>query len=59
MSKIELLKAAATDNVLGMDILNANRFAELIIQECAVVADRAVEYGRPSEDILNHFEMEP
>ena len=56
MNRIAELKALATDNVLGVDILNANKFAQLIIAECCLVADDAVEYGRPSEDILEYFE---
>lgn len=32
--QIKRLQALATDNVLGIDILNAEKFAELIIQEC-------------------------
>jgi len=34
---IELLKTA-TDNVLGVPIVNHKKFAELIVQECAKAA---------------------
>ena len=55
MSRIAELKALATDNVLGMDILNAEKFARLIIVECGKVADQDVEYGMPSGAVERHF----
>jgi hypothetical protein len=36
--KLTVLKAAATENILGVDILDPDRFAALIIQECNSVA---------------------
>lgn len=55
MSRIAELKALATDNVLGVDILNAEKFAKLIIVECGAVADHDVDYGNPSDAVEKHF----
>lgn len=37
--RIQELAKQATENILGVDILNQQKFAELIIQECAEIAD--------------------
>jgi len=37
--QIEQFKQQATDDILGVKILDAHRFAELIVQECARIGE--------------------
>ena len=49
MSKISELKAQATDNVLGVDILNAEKFAWLIITTCSKIMADVGDYEAAAE----------
>lgn len=55
--RIETLKLLATEDIMGMKILNADKFAKLIIEESAeIVADlneRTFYYAVPT--IREHF----
>lgn len=56
--RIETLKLLATEDIMGMKILNTDKFAELIIEESAeIVADylneRTFYYAGPT--IRDHF----
>ena len=59
--RIETFKMIATDDILGVKVLNADKFAKLIIEESAeIVADfvneRTFYYAGPT--IRNHFGLE-
>lgn len=59
--RIETLKMIATEDILGVKVLNADLFAKLIIEESAeIVADfvneRTFYYAGPT--IRNHFGLE-
>lgn len=59
--RIETLKMIATEDILGVKVLNADKFAKLIIEESAeIVADfvneRTFYYAGPT--IRNHFGLE-
>lgn len=53
MNRLEELKKQATEDILGVKILNADIFAELLVRECAEVALR--EDHEPDACILTHF----
>ena len=40
MTRLEELKKQATEDILGVKILNADIFAELLVKECAVVCTK-------------------
>lgn len=40
MTRLEELKKQATEDILGVKIINANVLAELLIKECAMVCTK-------------------
>ena len=59
--RIETFKMIATEDILGVKVLNADKFAKLIIEESAeIVADfvneRTFYYAGPT--IRDHFGLE-
>lgn len=51
--RIEQLLKQATENIMGVDVVNQNQFAELLIRECAYVASMQSIEKRPIHpDIL-------
>lgn len=60
--RLEQLAQQATEDILGVKILNQQKFAELIVKDCIFIIDNYCEttpeiYGLPLE-ILEHFDME-
>lgn len=51
--RIEQLLKQATENIMGVDVVNQNQFAELLIRECAYIASMQSIQKRPIHpDIL-------
>jgi hypothetical protein len=44
-NRIQELKQQATHDILGVKVLNAEKFAELIIQECLEVVEKQIGGG--------------
>ena len=66
--RLDELAKQATEDILGVKILNKNRFAELIVRECAglfpnVYVEIENEYGHTpviaADYIKEHFGVEP
>ena len=66
--RLDELAKQATEDILGVKILNKNRFAELIVRECAglfpnVYVEIENEYGHTpvvaADYIKKHFGVEP
>jgi len=51
---IKELKEQATEDILGVPILNAELFAELIIQTCINVCDKVEDEYLNNEELLNN-----
>jgi len=49
--RIKQLRAQATDNILGVKILDDEKFAELIVQDCLDIVNRK-EYSYHEADPL-------
>ena len=58
--RINELAKQATEDIMGVKILNKDRFAELIVQECAQLASEptSLPYDSYSEKIKKHFGFE-
>ena len=58
-SRIQELAQAATTDILGVPVLDQQKFAELIVQECAGVVSDAVDHREPASTyvgkIKEHF----
>ena len=50
----EKLKAQATEDILGVPVLNAELFAKLIIQSCINVCDKVEDEYLNNEELLNN-----
>ena len=66
--RLDELAKQATEDILGVKILNKNRFAELIVRECAglfpnVYVEIENEYGHTpviaADYIKKHFGVDP
>ena len=63
--RLQQLADQATEDILGVPILNQERFAELIVQECLTIVNRK-EYSYHEADplwetaelIKQHFEID-
>jgi hypothetical protein len=57
--RIRELAEQATEDILGVKILNQQKFAELIVRECATVASmNNHQWGDCGSYVLRHFEVE-
>jgi len=55
-NRLQDLADQATENILGVPILNQKLFAELIVRECAQVANiNSHQWQVPGEFVLKHF----
>ena len=55
-ARLQQLADQATEDILGMPILNQERFAQLIVEECVAIA-RAGLSPVVAEVIRDHFEI--
>ena len=57
---IEQLKSQATEDIMGVPVLNAEMFAVLIVRECAKVAndDYNIGFCPVGDFIKEHFGVE-
>jgi hypothetical protein len=54
--RIRELAEQATEDILGVKILNQQKFAELIVRECATVASmNNHQWGDCGSYVLRHF----
>ena len=57
-ARLQQLADQATDDILGMPVLDPERFAELIVRECANIANiNSHQWQVPGEFVLRHFEI--
>jgi len=55
-NRLQDLAGQATENILGVPSLNQKLFAELIVRECAQVANiNSHQWQVPGEFVLKHF----
>jgi hypothetical protein len=47
-SRIEQLALQATDDILGVKVLDKKKFAELIVQECMTICEDVTERNEPA-----------
>jgi hypothetical protein len=57
---IQELLQQSTDNILGVPVVDQKKFAELIVRECAKLANEetSLPYDSYSEKIKRHFGVE-
>ena len=55
--RIQELIDQATDDILGVKVLDKHMFAELIVRECALVAFKKAG-PKTALDVLEHFGVE-
>jgi hypothetical protein len=57
---IQELLQQATDNILGVPVVDQKKFAELIVRKCAELANEetSLPYDSYSEKIKRHFGVE-
>jgi hypothetical protein len=57
---IQELLQQATDNILGVPVVDQKKFAELIVRECAELAseETSLPYDSYGEKIRKHFGVE-
>ena len=56
---IDKLAEQATDNILGVPVLDKRKFAELIVKECADLVDHAISDGGVDGRVVKeHFGVE-
>jgi len=55
-SRLQQLADQATEDILGVPVLNQKQFAELIVRECAEVANiNSHQWQVPGDFVLRHF----
>ena len=55
-SRLQQLADQATDDILGVPVMDPERFAELIVRECAYIANtNSHQWQVPGEFVLRHF----
>lgn len=55
MSKIEQLAELAIEDILGVKIINRQKFAELIINECAFFIEDTLDDHFAAEQLREYF----
>ena len=54
--RLQALADQATEDILGVPVLDQKRFAELIVRECADIANiNSHQWQVPGEFVLKHF----
>ena len=60
IQRIQELLQEATDNILGVSVVDQEKFAQLIVRECATYMNEFADNGdqRNGNDLLKHFGVE-
>ena len=55
-AQIDAIASQATDDILGVPVLDRYKFAELVVRECVTVIHKRIG-PKSAVDLLEHFEI--